>query len=76
MGNLKGTCELICPRCGKSHIVEADYFTPGIRGTIVNSKGVPVTFVDPTEPHFCDACIEELLNEIIAAGDSKKDLDI
>lgn len=75
MDELKGSRELLCPCCGKMHMVEADYFTPGISGTIVNSKGIPVVFVDPTEPPMCDACVEEAIKKIGCAM-SKSDIDI
>lgn len=75
MEELKGSRELPCPRCGKMHLVKADYFTPGISGTIVNSKGVPVVFVDPTEPPMCDDCVEEAIKKIGCAM-SKSDIDI
>lgn len=72
MEELKGSRELPCPRCGKMHLVEADYFTPGIKGTIVNSKNIPVVFVDPTDPPMCDKCVEDTLKELM----SKSDIDI
>lgn len=72
---LKGSRELSCPRCGKMHLVEADYFTPGISGAIVNSKCKPVVFVDPTKPPICDDCVEEAIKKISCAM-SKADIDI
>lgn len=72
MEELKDNRELPCPRCGKMHLVEADYFTPGIKGTIVNGKNIPVVFVDPTDPPMCDECVEDTLKELM----SKSDIDI
>lgn len=72
MEELKDNRELPCPRCGKMHLVEADYFTPGIKGTIVNGKNIPVVFVDPTDLPMCDECVEDTLKKLM----SKSDIDI
>ena len=65
MGELKGSREMICPKCGRPHMVEADYFTVGISGTIVNSRGVPVIFVDPTDPPMCEDCVCDMLKQLM-----------
>lgn len=75
MEALKGSREMICPKCRKTHLVEADYFTPAISGTIVNGQGIPVTFVDPTDPPMCDICVSEAIRNIGCAM-SKSDIDI
>lgn len=67
MEELKGNRMLACPCCGKMHMVEGDYFLPGISGTIVNTKGVPVVFVDPTEPPKCDECVEDMLKKLMSS---------
>ena len=48
--------EFVCPKCGTSFTVKADYFIPGVQG-FWNE----ITFVDPTKPRHCPKCCEEFI---------------
>lgn len=50
-----------CQKCGNEFEIEADYFVPGISGTVVLSNGVRRDYVDPTGDHTCPDCIKEAL---------------
>lgn len=52
-----------CNRCGQPHVVEADYFLPGISGYVAQ-EGKQITFVDPTEPSYCASCTQEMLEDL------------
>ena len=49
-----------CPRCGREHVIEADYFVPGVEGTIMDK-----IFVDPTVDRHCPECVVELIKELM-----------
>ena len=56
--------ELVCARCGKKFIEESDYAYPGIQGDVTTSDGITLKFIDPTEPHHCIDCANDILVEM------------
>lgn len=52
--------EFVCPTCGNSFTVEADYIIPGVEG-FCNE----VTFVDPTRPRHCRKCFDEMISKLV-----------
>lgn len=46
-----------CCKCGMVFEMEADYFVPGISGTVTMSNGRHVRYIDPSGDHKCMACI-------------------
>ena len=61
--------EFICPVCGKTHRIDADYFIPGVSGITIDDSGKPVLFVDPNEPQACKACVDAVLAELEASDE-------
>lgn len=58
------TRDFYCARCGATFTLEADYFEPGISGTLVLADGSVRTFIDPTGNHKCPACVKEATEEL------------
>lgn len=56
--------EFCCAGCGATFTLEADYFEPGISGTLVLADGSVRTFIDPTNKHRCPACVEKATEEL------------
>ena len=46
-----------CAKCGNEFEIEADHFIDGVKGQLVDDKGILHTFIDPTEDHLCDICV-------------------
>ena len=55
-----------CFKCGDEFEIEADYFEPGVSGTIVTSDGIARTFVDPTNDRLCPICMDIVVRELLA----------
>lgn len=68
----KKIIELTCAKCGVRFAAEADYILPGVQGFVINSKGEPVTFLDPTAEHHCEECIREAIGPLWKSENSKE----
>lgn len=54
------TVELTCSSCGTKFTATADVIIPGVSGFTNGFNGLK-TFLDPTEPHLCDQCIDRVI---------------
>lgn len=65
-----------CPDCGAEFEIQADYAIKGIEGSIQKGDGTVVRIVDPTEPHYCEACKKKALDEFLEKMNKEKENDI
>lgn len=56
--------DFCCAGCGATFTMEADYFEPGISGTLVLADGSVRAFIDPTIDYKCPACASKALEEL------------
>ena len=59
-----------CAKCSNEFEIEADHFINGVKGQLVDDKGILHTFVDPTEDHLCDICVDIELGKLVEVSES------